>query len=135
MEESHSTAAERTAGASPVGRVALLAGIGLYALVAANARPLTDPAAVAVLLPGLALFAYGARRTPSRSVRTTRATAAVWLALGVALCAWELVAFAWGNDAAHPTLSLAADPVLDTYPGRLAGYLLWLSAGAWLVSR
>ena len=120
----------------PVGRrAAVVAVIGLYALAAATAAPLTWPAAVTVLAPGLLLFAYGTRRRPARTVRTTRATAVTWLALGAALLAWELVAYRWGNDAAHPTLSLLLDPVLDTYPGRLAGYLLWLAAGAWLVSR
>jgi hypothetical protein len=37
--------------------------------------------------------------------------------------------------AGHPTLSTLADPVLGTYPGRVIGYLLWLGAGLWLVSR
>lgn len=124
------------AGIGSIGRAGLLAaGIGGYALAAATARPLTDPATVTVLLPGLVLFAYGVRRAPKRSVHATRMTVATWLALAVVFCAWELVAFYWGNDADHPTLSLLADPVLATYPGRLAGYLLWLGTGAWLVSR
>jgi len=142
MEEPRAAARESmragplVAGFGSVGRAGLLAaGIAGYALAAATARPLTGPAAVAVLLPGLVLLAYGVRRTPKRSVRATRVTVAVWLALALVFCAWELVAFGWGNDAAHPTLSLLTDPVLATYPGRLAGYLLWLGTGAWLVSR
>jgi hypothetical protein len=136
VDEPHAAAGRSPAAPTSTGRIAAAAaGIGLYAVVAATARPLTDPAAVAVLLPGLALFAYGARRTPTTTVRAGRATVVAWLALCLVFLAWELVAYRWGNDAAHPTLSLLADPVLDTYPGRLAGYLLWLGTGAWLVTR
>ena len=60
---------------------------------------------------------------------------APWVLLGVLLAAWEVAGLAWGNDAAHPTLSLLLDPVLDTYPGRLGGWLVWLGAGRWLVTR
>ena len=115
--------------------VAVGAAIGLYALAAAIARPLTDPATWTVLGPGFALAVYGLRRTPRRIVRADRRTAYTWVGLGLVFCAWELVAFYWGNDQAHPTLSLLADPVLESYPARLAGYLIWLGAGAWLVSR
>jgi hypothetical protein len=55
--------------------------------------------------------------------------------LALLLVAWELIAVFWGNDSAHPTLSLLLDPVLDTYPGRLFGYLAWLGVGRWLGTR
>jgi hypothetical protein len=120
----------------PAGRrLAVVVAVGAYALVAALARPLTIPSTVTVLLPGVLIAVYGVRRPPSRPVHTTGATVATWIGLGVLFCGWELVAFSWGNDAAHPTFSLLADPVLDTYPGRVAGYLLWLGTGIWLVSR
>jgi hypothetical protein len=115
--------------------VALGTAAVLYALAAATARPLTDPATWTVLVPGLALAVYGMRRPPRRIVRTDTRTAVTWIGLGLAFCAWEVVAFYWGNDQTHPTLSLLADPALDTYPGRLAGYVIWFGAGAWLVSR
>jgi hypothetical protein len=113
---------------------ALLVG---FALVAALARPLTAPAAVAVLAPGVLLLGVRARRPvpPPPGGARLRAAAVVWTALGVAVAGWWLVAFAWGNDAQHPTLSLLLDPVLGTYPGRLAGWLAWLGAGRWLVTR
>jgi hypothetical protein len=41
----------------------------------------------------------------------------------------------WGNDLSHPTLSLLLDPVLETYPGRVAGWIAWLGVGRWLVTR
>ena len=106
-----------------------------YALVAAAARPLTGPAVAAVLLPGGVLLVAGLRRTPGRRRRVGRRAAVTWLALGVLFCLWELGAFLAGNDEADPTFSILADPVLATWPGRVAGYLLWLGTGAWLVTR
>jgi hypothetical protein len=61
--------------------------------------------------------------------------ATVWIVLFIVGCLGELALFLWGNDAAHPTLSILGDPVLASYPGRVAGYTLWLGAGAWLASR
>ena len=105
-----------------------------YALVAALCRPLTAAAAVAVLVPGVVLAAIVVARTPCPST-VSRSAAAPWVVLLVAAVVWELIAFVWGNDAEWPTLSLLLDPVLDTYPGRLAGYLAWLAAGRTLVTR
>ncbi|WP_214364707.1 hypothetical protein [Pseudonocardia sp. H11422] len=113
---------------------AVIAG---YALLAALAHPLTAPAAVAVLVPGVLLLALRARRpvVPLPPTARPRPAVALWLGLGVVLGVWEIVAIRWGDDADHPTLSLLADPVLDTYPGRVLGYLIWLAAGRWLVTR
>jgi hypothetical protein len=114
-------------------RVAIVA----YAAVAALCQPLTLPAVVAVLLAAVGLFVLIPRRTrtAARSPGRSRAALMQWSAVALAVVGWEFVAFAWGNDADHPTLSLLLDPVLDTYPGRLAGWLLWLGAARWLVSR
>lgn len=108
-----------------------------YALVAAVFAPLTVPAAVAVLVPGLLLLALRATRPvrPLPSGAVSPGAAALWLALAAVGGAWWLVAFLWGNDPEHPTLSLLLDPVLETYPGRTLGYALWLAAGRWLVTR
>jgi hypothetical protein len=106
-----------------------------YALFAAVARPLTLPATATVLVPGLALVVWGARRTPKKIIKTNRTTVIVWFALLGAFCVWEVVAFAWGNDQGHPTLSLAFDPVLENYAARVTGYVIWLSTGAWVASR
>jgi hypothetical protein len=105
-----------------------------YALVAALCRPLTAAAAVAVLVPGVVLAAVAVARTP-RPAAVPRSAAVPWVVLLGAAGVWELVLFVWGNDAERPTLSLLLDPVLDTYPGRLVGYLGWLAAGRWLVAR
>lgn len=110
-----------------------------YALLAALARPLTVPAAVAVLVPGGVLLALRARRPVRPRAALPRPAVLVWAVLAAAAAGWELVAFGWAPgqppDADHPTLSLLLDPVLDTYPGRLAAYVVWLAAGRWLVTR
>lgn len=105
-----------------------------YALVAALCHPLTAAAAVAVLAPGVVLAAIAVARTPRPST-VPRSAAVPWVVLLGAAVVWELVVFLWGNDAERPTLSLLLDPVLDTYPGRLVGYLAWLAAGRALVTR
>lgn len=110
--------------------------IVVYAALAALCRPLTAPAAVAVLLAGAVLLALAARRpVPPQQLVGSRRAAIPWMVLALLLVGWELTAAFWGNDSAHPTLSLLLDPVLDTYPGRLVGYLAWLGVGRWLVTR
>jgi hypothetical protein len=124
------------AAGSRSARAALIASaMAGYALLAAFARPLTLPSAAAILLPGAALLWYGVRRPPTTALRVGWPTVLTWITLGLVFCAWELVAFYSGNDPAHPTFSLLTDPIFATYPGRVAGYSLWLVTGAWLVTR
>ena len=107
-----------------------------YAALAALCRPLTVPAVIAVLVAGAVLTAVAARpRVRAPRAVCPRRSVLPWLVLALLLVAWELIAVFWGNDSAHPTLSLLLDPVLETYPGRLVGYLAWLGAGRWLVTR
>jgi hypothetical protein len=106
-----------------------------YAVLAALCRPLTVEAAVAVALPAVALAVLAARRGPPRGVVLAPRHVAPWVGLLVLFGAWELTAALWGNDAAHPTLSLLLDPVLATYPGRVVGWVVWLGVGRWLVTR
>jgi hypothetical protein len=116
------------------GRAAVVAAIAVYTLVAALCRPLTGPALGAVLVAGLPLCWLGVRRRPGAGPVDGR-SAIVWAGIAGVAAAYELVLWLGRNDADHPTLSTLADPVLATYPGRVVGYLLWLGAGAWLVSR
>jgi hypothetical protein len=58
-----------------------------------------------------------------------------WMVLALLFGGCELTAALWGNDSAHPTFSLLLDPVLETYPGRLPGWLARLGIGRWLVTR
>ncbi len=116
-------------------RAAVAGAIVGYALLAAVCRPLTTPALWAVLAAGVPLCWLGVRRRPRRAAPVGARSAAVWLGLGGLAGAVELALWLGPDDTAHPTLSTLADPVLGTYPGRVLGYLLWLGAGAWLVSR
>ena|SRR5689334_1864869 len=106
-----------------------------YAALAALCRPLTVAAAVAVVLPAIALVAVAGRRRPPPRAVLARRQVAPWAALVAAVAAWEATALLWGNDAAHPTLSLMLDPVLATYLGRVVGWIGWLGVGRWLVNR
>jgi hypothetical protein len=106
-----------------------------YAAVAGLCRPLTLPAAVAVAVAAIALVVPAAHRRPPPRVALGRRQVAPWAVLVALFATWEATAALWGNDDAHPTLSLLLAPVLATYPGRLAGWLAWLSVGRWLVRR
>ncbi|MEU4421693.1 hypothetical protein AB0F81_13800 [Actinoplanes sp. NPDC024001] len=116
-------------------RAAVAAAVVAYALVAALCRPLTGSALVAVLLAGLPLVLIGVWRRPRRAEPAGGRSAAVWLGAAALAVAFELGVWLGPDDAAHPTLSTLADPLLSTYPGRVLGYLLWLGGGLWLVTR
>jgi hypothetical protein len=108
----------------------------VYAVPAALCRPLTAPAAVMVLLPGVALLALAVwRHGPPRQAVCPWRSVVPWVVLALLFGGWELTAALWGNDSAHPTFSLLVDPVLESYPGRLVGWLAWLAVGRWLVAR
>ncbi len=109
--------------------------IPLYAVAAAFCAPLTAEAVVAVLLTGALVLVLLARRVPKQQAACSPRSALPWLGLVVLFAGWELTAVLWGNDSSHPTFSLLLDPVLDTYPGRLVGWLAWLAVGRWLVTR
>ncbi len=110
-------------------------GVLVYAGVAALCRPLTLPALGAVLLVGVPLAWYGVRRRPVTLAPVGTSSAAAWGGVGAVAVTVELALLAGPDDLTWPTLSTLLDPVLATYPGRVAGYLLWLGAGVWLVRR
>lgn len=72
----------------------------------------------------------GRRAAPKRLGRG----AGVWLLPALMLAVVELFAFSHPAGA-YPTLSLLADPLLDTYPGRAVCFFGWLAAFWWLVRR
>jgi hypothetical protein len=117
------------------GRAAVIAAVVAYALVAATCRPLTSAALGAVLVVGTPLCWVGVRHRPRRAEPVGARSVAVWSGLGGLAAVFELGVWLGPDDIAHPTLSTLADPVLSTYPGRAIGYLLWVGAGLWLVSR
>ena len=79
-----------------------------------------------VLGAGLAgLIAGWARRRP-RTRQDPGSTAAPWLLLAAAACAWELQAYLRQPRYDHPTLSSLANALLDSHPARAAAFVLWL---------
>lgn len=74
---------------------------------------------------------------PPARVKLVRG-AALWAAVAVALCLWELSSFLLGRDTetaklAHPAVSDLLDPVLDEPVGHLAFVVLWVAAGVGLL--
>jgi hypothetical protein len=90
-----------------------------YAAVAALSRPLTLPAAVAVAVTAIALVILDAPPPATATGPLGRRHVAPWAVLMALFATWEATGAVWGNDGAHPTLSLLLDPVLATYPGRV----------------
>ncbi|HEX6499483.1 MAG TPA: hypothetical protein VF054_10680 [Micromonosporaceae bacterium] len=74
-------------------------------------------------------------RVPRRPPAPVGRGAAWWLVPALLLAGVELVDFLLGSTDAHPTLSLLADPVLDRYVARAAGYFGWLTVFWGLVRR
>jgi hypothetical protein len=101
-----------------------------YACLGATFASHSIPALVAVLVPGVAaLVAVLVVRRPRVPARIgTRHLP--WLVWAVAFGLWELAALLLGEL----SFSLLMDPVLEIYPLRVGGWLLWLSAG-WLLVR
>ncbi|MEV4126761.1 hypothetical protein [Nocardia sp. NPDC049707] len=120
----------------------LLAVGGALAAGGAATRPFSWPATVLVVVPGVVVSLLAFRVRPERIPRTARLRrgVAVWSTLFVLASAWEVYAFVRQPDWTrashqHPTLSTLLDPALEQWPLRFAGWLVWLGAGWWLVSR
>ena len=113
-----------------------LPAVVVYALVAARYRPLTTPAEIAALVPGIALLVVRLTRKPGPLLEGAAPDRAgvQWLGLLGLGAVWELVAALWGNDSAHPTFSLILSPAFEHYYWvRVVGYVCWLALGRWLV--
>jgi len=112
------------------GGIAPLAAGLAYATFGATLASHTTGALVAVLVPAVAVLVAVLVRTPPRTRPKVDRTHLPWLVWLVAFGVWELVAL-MRNDL---TISLMMDPVLEIYPLRVAGWVLWLWAG-WLLVR
>lgn len=107
----------------------LAAGLA-YAAFGATFASHTTGALVVVLVPAVTvLIAVLVVRHPGTRPKIDR-THLPWLVWLVAFGVWELVALFRGDL----TISLLMDPVLEIYPLRVAGWVLWLWAG-WLLIR
>ncbi|MFE9323684.1 hypothetical protein ACIHDR_20235 [Nocardia sp. NPDC052278] len=119
----------------------LVVGVVLAAGGAAT-RPFSWQATVLVLMPVVVVSVLAFRTRPEQIPRTVRLRrgVAVWSTLVVVASVWEVYAFVQQPDWTrashlHPTLSTLLDPALEQLPLRLAGWLVWLAAGWWLVSK
>jgi hypothetical protein len=120
-----------------------LAGGVLYAVVVGSFSRYSWPATVAVAGLGAAVVAVGwrgPRHDRPAPPRPPLAGLALWGAMFVAACLWEL----WSlleqpnlatSSYAHPTISTLTDPVLSTWAGRSVVLAAWLGLGWFLVER
>jgi len=122
------------------GLLLVAAGAAAYAWIAAALRPFTQPENGLVALPmivGVVLAARPVRSEPLETAATAgawRRSALLWLAVTLALVAWELLALFSSPRDDHPTLSYFADRIMSVHVGRAAMFLLWLVLGAaWVV--
>lgn len=125
-----------TATTGATGR--LLGGVGNTAMafafaVALGASPsLTRPAAFLVLAAAVAAWALWfslEERRVARAATNGRVRVSVWLVIGATFASWELGAYVLGDDAAHPTFSRLADPLLSWPPARALAGLGWVIWG------
>ncbi|MGK8505224.1 hypothetical protein [Nocardia asiatica] len=123
-------------------RVTLLTMGLVLAVCGAATRPFSWPATAIVVVAALGAMVFAFRVRIERPARTARLGlgVAVWSALLVAASAWEVYALlrqpALNQPSReHPSLSTLLDPALEQWPLRFAGWLVWLGAGWWLVSR
>ena len=113
-----------------------LAGGVLYAVVVGSFSRYSWPATVAVAGLGAAVVAIGwrgPRHTRPAPPRPPAVGLALWGAVFVAGCLWEL----WSlleqpnlatSSYAHPTISTLTDPVLSTWAGRSVVLAAWLGS-------
>jgi hypothetical protein len=118
-----------------------LAGGVLYAVVVGSFSRYSWPATVAVAGLGAVVVAVGwrgPRHTRPAPPRPPAVGLALWGAVFVAACLWEL----WSlleqpnlatSSYAHPTISTLTDPVLSTWAGRSVVLAAWLGLGWFLV--
>lgn len=123
--------------------LAVLGGIGLYAVVAGSFIRYSWPATVVVAAVAALAVAIGWRGPlrPGRDPGPLPARGrALWGALLVAAGGWELAAYFMQPSLstisyAHPTISALTDPLLRSYPGRSAALAIWLLIGWFLAER
>jgi hypothetical protein len=113
--------------------------VAVYSWVAAGLRPFTFGEEVMVAIPAIAVLVAASRPSPPAGehevVRSSRGSAALWLALVAVAFTWELFAYFSSPRRDHPTLSVIADEVMSVHLGRAVLFLLWLALGWLLVMR
>jgi len=120
----------------------LAAGV-LYAVVVGSFTRYSWPATVPVAVLGAIVVAIGwrgPRHTRPAPPRPPAIGLALWAAVFVAACLWELWSLLEQPNLAtssytHPTISALTDPVLSTWAGRSVVLAGWLGLGWFLVER
>ena len=116
----------------------ILAGLAVYAWVAAAAAPFSRGALVAVVIPGavLGVIAYG--RPPERIAPPAELDIVGMSYWGICLAAffeWEASAWRDSSWPWHPSFTNLVDPLLDPHLVKTVAILLWMLAGWALVRR
>ena len=122
---------------------AWLADGALYAVVVGSFSRYSWPATVPVAGLGAVVVAIGwrgPRHTRPAPPRPPLAGLALWGAVFVTACLWELWSLLEQPNLAassytHPTISTLTDPVLSTWAGRSIVLAGWLALGWFLVER
>lgn len=119
-------------------------GAVLLSWWAARSAPFSSSAELvtALALASMASVAVARARRPSVVAIPNSAVDAAssqrwwpWLALGVALVAWELICFALAPRADHPTISSLYDAAATVHALRGLCFFGWLCLGAALLRR
>ena len=116
----------------------ILAGLAVYAWVAAAAAPFSRGALVAVVIPGavLGVIAYG--RPPERIAPPAELDIVGMSYWGICLAAffeWEASAWRDSSWPWHPSFTNLIDPLLAPHLVKTVAILLWMLAGWALVRR
>ena len=116
----------------------ILAGLAVYAWVAAAAAPFSRGALVAVVIPGavLGVIAYG--RPPERIAPPAELDIVGMSYWGICLAAffeWEASAWRDSSWPWHPSFTNLIGPLLAPHLVKTVAILLWMLAGWALVRR
>ena len=121
---------------------AVAAGLA-YSVLVGSLQRYSWPATVAVIIPAAAGVLVAWRVSAGSGGEPERLRPggiALWAAVWTGAAAWELTALylqpsLHTDSFAHPTLSVLADPVLASVPGRAAVLSAWLAFGWYLARR
>ncbi len=120
----------------------VVAGGVAVALLGASFQTHSWPSTIMVLIPAAAVLVLAIRR-PTATIESTEALrrgVPLWSVLLGATLLWEAYAFVrqpdWSRaNQDYPTMSTLLDPVLESGPLRIVGWLVWLGVGWRLVAR
>jgi len=119
-------------------RPLVVMGALALSVLAGGLASFTWPSVLLVAVVGGVVLCVGLRRGPEqRRPAPDRLDPAglAWLLPVLAFSAWELIAWFQGSTAAHPTVSVLVDPLLDEHVIRSVAFFGWLSLGAYLLRR